>query len=70
MWLEVCGVDGRLVDMFEDGGRLGAGTTDVTWDLSGEANRRVAVGVYSVRARARLTGTGQAMTRARVVVVK
>jgi hypothetical protein len=70
LWLWVYGIHGRLMRMFEDGGRLDAGTADMVWDLSAEANRRVAAGVYFVRARARLTGTGESVRRARVMVVK
>ncbi len=70
VWLGVYGVDGRLVHMFENGAQRDAGITGVTWDLMNQTNGRVTAGVYFVRARARLAGTGQSVTRARVVVVK
>jgi len=70
LWLGIYGVDGRLVHMFEDGGRRDAASVNAVWDLSDEAMRPVAAGVYFVRARARWTGTDQSVTRARVVLVK
>jgi len=69
VWLNVYNVEGRLVKSLADGVRAGVGVRELRWDLTDRAGRRVARGVYFVRAKVDLAAGGRVLRRARLVVV-
>jgi len=70
VWLGVYGVDGRLVRTLRDWMQMVVGATDVSWDLMDVKGRRVAAGVYFVRARERAGGVGRSVAAARMIIVE
>ena len=70
IWVDIYGADGRLVRAVSREARAAPGMNDLTWNLLGDDGRRVATGVYFVKARAALDKGGKTVQITRVTVVR